>query len=489
MSEKADLKNDILYFIGTLFDEHGDGDECITDTAIADLTVDQYPGVFSHRSFRYWAGEVRRSRQAARELVESLSNVPIDHYIEKISLSEMIERKKAEINNSTERTENEGSIGITFKGSTPITNRQEFIDFYEIDESLYSIKQLVFKSWTTSMKLKSWEIKQLNDKDAVLYHQKPIQLVNYGCNGIIVDKVKTKEEELNDILKYIDEYKSPYSVIKGEGSGDGVYFSGDYHLGLITESYSVEVFIDRLEQMASEINADNKERVHLGIVGDLIEAGSIMHFTQVWELDSAFTGVAGARAVYEILKKHLFDKIKNLSSIYLVAGNHGRLTPNKKETDPNANVSQLVYYFLKDNMPPEVVVEYNRAVLSFKVDGIGYILTHGDLILSKKHINLILDYGFSKEQVCYHVMIQGHLHSRKETRAASKKLVTYNDRQIIVDDNQNYRAIQLTSLCDSNMYARDMGMSGSAGFLKIERGRSVDGRLINNVRTLDIPLI
>tara|TARA_R100001530_G_scaffold127300_2_gene96479 strand:- start:1038 stop:1595 length:558 start_codon:yes stop_codon:yes gene_type:complete len=171
---------------------------------------------------------------------------------------------------------------------------------------------------------------------------------------------------------------------------------------------------------------------------------------------------------YEILENFL-NKIDNLNKIYLVSGNHDRITSSKKE-DTKGEVIELISHFLKKHLTVDVV--YHPILISEIIDGICYIFTHGHHNFTKKSLeHIIWKYG---KQGHFNLVLQGHWHTRQ------KKEPVVN-MQTIYSDSGDYRGITCPSLFTGNFYSETAGFTSSAGFLIVQNKH-------NKPAIFDIPL-
>lgn len=453
--------------------------------------------VYSVRSIRYWVATARAAFDG-EAVTDEESRVSSNHYIQKteqtpVSLEELIEAEKARQSGTTEKTfdKQKGTGEIVYKGMSQITSEEEAIDFFEIDTEKYSIARIKLGSSSVTMKLKDWEIKKLNEKDRVLYKQTPITIVNYNSKVELVPRSKTAEELYQDMIDYIAIYSDPYTPEEVQSAENkqhaGVYGLADFHLGLTTDRFNVDILCDRLAQAAQHINRENHKENHIIINGDLLEAMAIMHDSQVFELDMEYVGTTGIRACFDIFNKFLFGRVTNLKGIYITAGNHDRTEGDKRRSNRFSSGAETFYHFCTDNIRG-VGIRYHYTVLNVLIDGIGYLISHGDKKLVNDTSKFIQDYGFG-DRADYHVVVTAHLHTRKTHKTMIKRPVIYEELLVVTQDTLNYRWIQLPSIVSSNEYATENGWSNGAGFVKMERAMTATGAWINNIKTTDIPLL
>ena len=87
--------------------------------------------------------------------------------------------------------------------------------------------------------------------------------------------------------------------------------------------------------------------VHVHLLGDLIESFTGLNHKNSWKgLDKGMFGVSAVKLFVKLFKKHFLDKIINLGSIKMVAGNHDRVTSDSSE-DVDGGAAELVAWGLK----------------------------------------------------------------------------------------------------------------------------------------------
>lgn len=231
---------------------------------------------------------------------------------------------------------------------------------------------------------------------------------------------------------------------------------GSYIDGLIkTKDFSPSILIEYLEQTAIKVNRNNAKEVNIFCLGDLIESFTGLNHKNSWKgLQKGLIGAEVIKFTSRILHEKLFSKIKNLNKIYIVAGNHDRLTSDKDE-DVDGGAADLIAYSL------ELMgynVEFNSTVITAKIDDINYILLHGHKGISKKSTkDICWDYG---QQGFFNVVLEGHLHS------AIQKLSIANrkDFKLLKDDCIDNLRMTCRSYFTGNGYSEDLGYTSNAGF-------------------------
>lgn len=303
---------------------------------------------------------------------------------------------------------------------------------------------------------------------------KPIKV--WGKNGnwsasyeLITDEEadivsKLTEKAIDELKDYVDDRPDVFNVNRESKHGTGLAIITDLHIGaqvkhLVnqTKEYSINHVIDYLDTVAEQINAEDYSNVHVGILGDLIESFTGMNHPCSWkELHSEVGHGANVLIIaYQILEAFL-SKINNLSNVYIIGGNHDRITSSNKEDD-EAGVAKIISHFLNDKLEANVV--YDHMIMTVPIEGIDYILTHGHLPMIKKSPEyLILNYGKNRDN--FSIILSGHLHNRSKTEQL-------NVTTVLVD-NSKYRALVCPSIFTGNFYSESMGFSTSPGFLMFQ---------------------
>lgn len=347
--------------------------------------------------------------------------------------------------------ETENGISLTYQGGKPLDTKEKAIAHFEIDTKENEVVSFECKSWTTTMKLDN---------------KYPIQVINYGVSLLL----KKKPKELN--FKY---KAKPYKIKKKVGKGDLVLPLSDFHIGayvadlIKTKDFNLDIICGYLEQIAEDVNNDRFKKVHLMLLGDFIESFTGLNHINSWKgLHKDSYGMGAVILAHEILSKHLYSKLHNLESVDFCSGNHDRVTSNNKE-DTNGEVAKMLHY-LFDKDFKDVESTYSDVIIRRKVNDIGYLATHGHLGLSKKDTGKIVqDYGFI--DVNYHVVLQGHNHSRSVMKYFKKLIAKYEDMIVVQHDSLDYRKITVPPLFTGNPYSEGLGYTSTAGFTKLWRNK------------------
>ena len=268
----------------------------------------------------------------------------------------------------------------------------------------------------------------------------------------IVFHTKPEEEEDFSEIDFEELFKGiklkPSKNSNNQGDNTGVVQVGDLHLGAfikglrLTPEYSVKILVNRFRQIAEKVNACNFKKVHVHILGDLVESFSgLNHLDSFKGLSSNLHGAELIKFTTKVIHKHFLSLINNLKTVKIVGGNHDRFS-NNKAIDNQGGVADVVAWGL------HLIgydVEFDSLVINHIVDGVSYILLHGDKGISKRKAEkIILDYGV---QALYNVIAEAHLHSL-----------------IVKEDSHNFVRYHCRSLFTGNTFSEELGFTGSAGF-------------------------
>ena len=451
----------------------------LSNTQIGKIIEDEFgKDQISFETARKWVSKIKKCKV----------NVPQDHYIEKISLKDLISKKRSQMKQNVDQSFKEnGEAEITYNGSQVITSIDQAIDHFGIDTEKYVVWGRFGQSAVT-MKLMKHEIKSLNEKDRVLYSQKPIQIINYNCKIFLSPKKKSLDDKISKLMSWVKKNGNksrPKRRVSKKGASDKyIWGMADFHLGLDNENFSASVLIHRLRQCADLINDCGGKENHLVLAGDFWESVAVpfMHTGQSVEIDRKYVGTRGARAAWKIFDEFLFSKVDALTSIQIVAGNHDRTSHNSKDATPYNSMAEIFYWFCKDNCAKGVDVRYDYSVLEFTVDDISYIVTHGDKRMVNNSAQFISDYG--NKLADYTCVLTGHYHHRKTKKTIIKHAMVYENVVTVVEKSANHRVIQLPALAGEGQFSKELGVSSTPGIIGIKRPK----KEINNVMVIDVPI-
>lgn len=384
---------------------------------------------------------------AAKKLLKNNPEVTLSHRTIRKSIAAAVkEKKKVDMNEKLEIEETEDVKNYKYEGNTCITSKEEAIKFFNIDSKKEKIIRWSYRAWDVTMKVKNIPVKRTNY----------MVRVDTEVNTSPFDYKKVEQ----DIDKFFD--KKRVTPVK-EGKDVIMVSIADIHVGakttkskgvINTKNYSLEHLINYLNKIADKVNSQNKQEVHLSILGDLVESITGLNHLNSWQGMEEDVFGANALIIAEQILGRFLERINNLEKVYIVSGNHDRLHPNKEVND-KGDAAKIVAYMLSKNFK----VVYHPLVISTKLDGIGYVLYHGDKGISKQNLSkIILDYGFKN---CYNVCVSGHLHSRNTKREFYKV-------DHVIQDSSKYRGVVLAPLFTGNYYSESSGWTSSAGYSQIE---------------------
>lgn len=274
---------------------------------------------------------------------------------------------------------------------------------------------------------------------------------------IVREKKKEEEQWYKDLFKHF-ESKPTVQLPKLHKSGkEGIVATADWHIGayirelISTHDYDLEILKKYLAGIADVVNANGLAKVHLTINGDLIESFSGTNHQGSWK-EMELWGKNATIAAYEVIVWWV-EQIHNVKSITIISGNHDRSQPNK-ELEYEGEIAGLIAYFLKEKL--DCKVNYHPYVYNLEVDGISYILCHGD----KKFINNPSDVAWKYgKQGMYNCIIAAHKHTRQKS-----DIITSKTLQSIIGDANGLRLIYCPSLFTGNFYSENLGFTSDAGF-------------------------
>ncbi len=293
------------------------------------------------------------------------------------------------------------------------------------------------------------------------------------ASNILEAEPEVTEQELKDLIE--DGLRNvKYVKQNSKGLGTGVVKISDLHLGayvdnlIRTKNFSIDILANKLYDAATEVNKRDYSKVHVHILGDLIESFTGLSHKNTWKgLDKAMVGAEAVKLVTRILHDNFLSRIVNLDSVKVVAGNHDRVTSDNKE-DVQGGAANLVCWGL------ELLgydVEFNPLVITHKVDDICHILTHGHHAISKKSTKqLCWDYGV---QGIYNLICEGHLHSIIQKLNINQR----DSYQTIKDDAVDHRRITCPSFFTGNFFSESLGYTSESGFVITEN----NGKGVPNV--------
>lgn len=282
-------------------------------------------------------------------------------------------------------------------------------------------------------------------------------------NIVFKENINDSEYDLDDIRKIItNQIKKSYSYnyTPSQNKVEGVLKWCDLHFGahirnlIKTPDYDDSVLLKGLLESVEDVNSIGFKKTHVHINGDLIESFSgLNHINSFMSMDKNQMGANSVILCCSLLEQAL-NKIDNLGSIKIVAGNHDRVSKANDE-DVTGGAAELIAWGLTLK---GFDVEFNPMIITHLVDGINHINLHGHLGISKRSTtDIIWNYG---KQGYYHLICEGHLHSIIEKLSAKQR----DNFKVLTDDSLDYRRMHLQSFFTGNYYSESLGYTTNAGY-------------------------
>ncbi len=369
-----------------------------------------------------------------------------------------------------------------FKGVTEkvITSLDEALKFSNADLSLWEVERWKFNSWDTSMKIKV--VKIVDGKEVVF--QEPIKRTNYSVQVWFKPKNTSAEDlaiVMTDILKDIG--KISITKLDREGS-IGVVNIADIHMGadvsnlVKTPDFNLDVVREHFKTIAAYVNSFKYKEVYINLLGDYFESISgLNHLNTFKSLGKGQYGANIIKLGVGIISE-FFSSLENLKQVNLISGNHDRITP-KADVDNEGAAADMLAYCLQ-LVFPDLKINFHPYLISDEIDGICYILTHGQFALDKKDAaKIVKEYGSHDK---YTLWLSGHIHSRKTTKVLRTRHMAFDQFDAVSMDEASYRKIVLPPVFTGNYYSETLGYTSSGGFVISEnngRGKPI---------VIDIPL-
>lgn len=287
-----------------------------------------------------------------------------------------------------------------------------------------------------------------------------VPFYNIAFYETILDTNLNSEEFKAAVAEGLKNFK--YKKRTTAGSGTTAITISDLHFGafvqnlLKTQDFSIDILRNDLRFAADRINAKGYKKVHIHILGDLIESFTGLNHKNSWKgIDNFTIGSTAVKMCAQVLHEDFLSRINNLGKIKMVAGNHDRTTSGKDE-DTNGDAADLISWGL------ELIgydVEFHPLVIQHIIDGICHILMHGDKPVSKKSSEkIILDYGV---QGMFNLIKLGHLHATIQ-KLTIKQRENFND---IEEDAADHIKMHCPSFFSGNQFSEFLGFSTRKGFM------------------------
>lgn len=266
---------------------------------------------------------------------------------------------------------------------------------------------------------------------------------------------KLKEEIYGHITDKLPSLKvSQYHPNKFNSSHSGILYVviGDMHIGLETKNFNYDRAKEALESMAFVINSEVENKgfreVNLLFLGDIPHTISGVNHANMWK--DIEQGLWGAEAIikpYELLSEFV-SNVHNITKIYGVGGNHGRMAQHK-DLEPSDEGEKLIFYMIQHSFK-DVEVIWDPDKVAFTKDNLSFVLLHGDQGQDKRPGQEIA-WQLGRSDT-YNLILVGHTHSRQIAKG---------------DDGDNFRKMVCPAFCPTDSYAERLGFRALPGFLLV----------------------
>lgn len=342
-------------------------------------------------------------------------------------------------------TESAEEAVYEYKGTKRITSFDEAVKHCGVDLSVWEIEKKVFNAWDVTMK----------DKAGM-----PVTRTNYQYKLWF-----KRKEPVDGARQLVESYMSSRGarLLLNEpvkNSEVAVHALADFHFGAYvdnlrkTPDFNFSIIVEYLQEICRTISGQKNKKNHVFLLGDFIESFTGMNHKNSWKgLHKGAHGVHSIILAYEILGDFL-SNVPNLGGVYMVKGNHDRTSADKEE-DMEGGAAKMLWYMLKRDFKD---VTFDPMVNTAIIDGIHYLLAHGDLGISRKSVgDFMFKYGI---QGYYNLGLQGHLHSvRKKTG--------FQVVDGVIEDQVNYQMRNISPLFTGNMWSEAEGWTSSSGFTTV----------------------
>lgn len=228
---------------------------------------------------------------------------------------------------------------------------------------------------------------------------------------------------------------------------------GDMHIGLEVDGFNVGHARHALTEMSTKINTlvedKNYTDVYLLFLGDIPHTISGINHANMWK--DIEPGLWGAEAIikpYELLVEFIHNT-HNITKIYAVGGNHGRLHSNR-DLEPTDEGEKLIFYMIQNTFINDLKVIWDPDKVIFTKSNLTFIILHGDQGQDKKSgQDIAWNLG---QNGTYNLILVGHTHSRQINKN---------------DDGIGYRKMVCPAFCPTDSYAERLGYNSLPGFLLI----------------------
>jgi len=243
-------------------------------------------------------------------------------------------------------------------------------------------------------------------------------------------------------------------------SEEAVLKWADLHFGahirnlVLTKDYDSDILEDGLNQSVDQLNLFGFKKTHVHINGDLIESFSGLNHINSWmSMDKEQIGANAVMFCCAMLDRVL-QRVDNLQTVKIVAGNHDRLSKANDE-DVKGGAAELIAWGLKLK---GYDVEFHPYIITHLVEGINHINLHGDKGISKRSTkDIIWDYG---KKGYFNFVFEAHLHTLMESMSATQR----DKFKVIKDDSVDHRRMWLQSFFTGNYYSETLNYNSNGGY-------------------------
>jgi len=229
-----------------------------------------------------------------------------------------------------------------------------------------------------------------------------------------------------------------------------------------TPNFDINIANRIMDKAADRINERGADVVHLAFLGDMIESFTGLNHKNSWKgMGYNMYGSKVIKHAIDLLERFL-GRVNNVGAVYGIAGNHDRTTSDKGEDD-KGEIADVLFYILQRIYGDHLPIEYDPLVITKEIDGINYMITHGDKkVIKKDPRDFLFEYGRND---MFNVVLTGHLHERS-----------------IAKDTEKYRWLRCPSIFTGNWYSEQNNWHSHSGILMIEN----DGHGLPTVTDISI---
>lgn len=330
-----------------------------------------------------------------------------------------------------------GTAKEVFTVDNPPTTLQEALQQSQTDLQVWQVEKWIWNHWAGRYQIK-------------IFFQRKTTDANEAIKSLLADVAS-------------EFTKAKPRKVSGEGVGVAAF--ADFHYGMDYKGdaknrpFNIASLTESIQTAVAKVNALGLQEVQLVLLGDFIESFTGLNHTDTWKHLSSY-GRTAIKGVASLLRDELITKINNVSKIYIVAGNHDRVSM-KSDLDSVGEGAGLIADFLE--LMVDVPIEFNYALLNPEIDGVKYILTHGHLGLSKRdEYATILEHG---DQHKYNVMLQGHYHSRDVRKA--QRFTRNAVSQVVSLEGSNFRKVVVPPMVSGGAFSSSLGLHSTCGLTVI----------------------